>query len=47
MLVPGLDRLDGTALEGMPDAIWAIHTDELKGLYSGSGSGDFKAFCAP
>jgi beta-phosphoglucomutase-like phosphatase (HAD superfamily) len=29
VLVPGLDRLDGSAIAGMPDDLWGQHTQEL------------------
>lgn len=31
VLVPGLDRLDGFAISGMPDDLWSQHTTELLG----------------
>ena len=30
VVIPGLDRLPGTAIESMPDDLWAKHTAEVR-----------------
>jgi hypothetical protein len=50
VLVRGLDRLDGTALEGMSDELWAEHTAELQARFEAQQGQDgalgFTEFCA-
>jgi len=57
MLVPGLDRLDGTCLAGMPDDLWVLHTAELRARFDAivaaaesdptASCPNFTTFCAP
>jgi hypothetical protein len=46
MLIPGLDRLPNTPLEGMDDALWLRHTTELQAEFSKQSELGFAAFCA-
>lgn len=34
MLVPGLDRLDGSLLAGMPDDLWSAHSAEIQAAFA-------------
>ena len=48
VLVKGLDRIDGSVLAGMPDALWSRHTAELRQRFENQeppplGFGDFCA----
>ena len=46
-IVHGLDRLPGTAIEGMDDDMWARHTQEVRERFSGSQEGlGFAEFAA-
>lgn len=46
IVVPGLDRLPGTSLEGMPDELWFQHTAEIVQKFEGEGgSVSFQEFC--
>ncbi len=45
VVVPGLDRLPGSAIEGMSDELWVQHSQELVQLFeSGGGSVSLKEF---
>ena len=44
VLVPGLDRLDGSAIDGMPDELWSQHTAEL--LAQKPEQAPFNEYCA-
>eukprot|EP01051_Picozoa_sp_SAG22_P001821 SAG22_NODE_75_length_22256_cov_45.062960_8_plen_286_part_00 len=55
VLVPGLDRLDGSLLDGMPDALWSEHSAELTATFEAAASAgaaaaepppSFARFCA-
>ena len=44
VLVRGLDRLDGSAIDGMPDELWSEHTAEM--LASQPEGAPFSEHCA-
>merc|ERR1711871_1738278 len=44
--VPGLDRLDGSLIESMPDDLWSLHTTEIQTLFSAQTALGFTEFCA-
>ena len=48
VVVRGLDRLDGSLLSGMPDALWSRHTAELRQRFENQELPPlgFSAFCA-
>jgi len=48
VVVRGLDRLDGSLLSGMPDALWSRHTAELRQRFENQEPPPlgFSAFCA-
>jgi beta-phosphoglucomutase-like phosphatase (HAD superfamily) len=49
MLVAGLDRLDGSVIDGMPDDLWALHTAEIRSelaeVQKTEPGTDFGTFC--